>query len=702
VALSAAQVHSGPAGYQRLTAHDVAESLKVLARLDSIIGRRPDSAPIWYRRGMIAWALAARDNVLPPIRGLDWTLLGHMADTSLRKSAQLDPDKIDYRIAAGRYLASSFGPLNRTAASVQYGQALKQAEKIADPELKGNAALAAGRLYFRFYDSKEYKAFTANDPTVDLGFAPGGTGVPPPSVSEVQGLLNGSLKSIDFPGEYFYLKAGALFEQAAKTIPASGDLFRARATFYAARERWTELDAVGRQRIADASWDPWGWMATALASYRQRAWIASAAMFDTALAHFDTASLHRVDHIERILRPADSVSFAKLTPADRFASERLYWLMADPMWSVLGNEPRLEFLARVAYAEFRWSSAELGELGADTDRGRTYIRWGPPAMARALDLPPAGPTQMTWLYTGLGTVEFRGYDYMKWWELDHMNELVRLTPVLWTNIKPITVDSMPVQVARFRANADSIDVYIAERAPADSIRRTAEVTGNAIGHLWVLRGGTVSVAHDSVALPDSGFTSFTHRLKNGNYVYRAEAMAVSAKTGARSTGIITTEPDSLSSFAPSGFGMSDVLVAGKADARAGTAARWRDLAVTPAAGPVKQKGEVSLVWENYDFGAENGDARYTVTITIERDRSKGGAIAAGIVRGIAGTVGVNQFPDRMEITFDRTVPHAGVLLENVALGLGDTTPGNYKLIVRVADAVSGRATSWTGKLEVVQ
>ena len=52
--------------------------------------------------------------------------------------------------------------------------------------------------------------------------------------------------------------------------------------------------------------------------------------------------------------------------------------MADPLWSVIGDEPRTEFLARLVQAELRLSFSDIELLGAETDRGEMLVRWGPP------------------------------------------------------------------------------------------------------------------------------------------------------------------------------------------------------------------------------------------------------------------------------------------------------------------------------------
>jgi hypothetical protein len=49
----------------------------------------------------------------------------------------------------------------------------------------------------------------------------------------------------------------------------------------------------------------------------------------------------------------------------------------------------------------------------------------------------------------------------------------------------------------------------------------------------------------------------------------------------------------------------------------------------------------------------------------------------------------------MTFTFERAVPHSATLVDNVAIALDSTPPGDYFVTVAVTDRVSGRTTSRT-------
>ena len=122
-----AAVAQGPVGAKTLSPAAVNDSLLVLAMLDSAVRIKPDDAQAWYRRGMVAWALTDRARAKPEIATLDWTSLGHMADTSLRRAADAAPKNPLYRLSVGKFLLSSSLAITRSASGSQFDSALSVA-----------------------------------------------------------------------------------------------------------------------------------------------------------------------------------------------------------------------------------------------------------------------------------------------------------------------------------------------------------------------------------------------------------------------------------------------------------------------------------------------------------------------------------------------------------------------------------------------
>src|SRR5689334_17306795 len=148
--------------------------------------------------------------------------------------------------------------------------------------------------------------------------------------------------------------------------------------------RWTEMASLARARTARQPADPWAWLSLGLAMQRGGKSEAAVGVFDTALTRLDVRERGRLFAFTRILSPPDSIAYSKADTGTRATRERQFWQLADPLWAREGNDPRTEFLARVTFAELRWTVEELNVRGADSDRGEMYIRYGPPNLIVAL------------------------------------------------------------------------------------------------------------------------------------------------------------------------------------------------------------------------------------------------------------------------------------------------------------------------------
>jgi hypothetical protein len=71
-----------------------------------------------------------------------------------------------------------------------------------------------------------------------------------------------------------------------------------------------------------------------------------------------------------------------------------------------------------------------------------------------------------------------------------------------------------------------------------------------------------------------------------------------------------------------------------------------------------------------------------------------------IVDGLASIIGVDRTAAKASLQFDRNVPYASTLVDNLTLALGGTPPGHYTLTLAVTDRVSGRATSRAATLVI--
>ena len=155
----------------------------------------------------------------------------------------------------------------------------------------------------------------------------------------------------------------------------------------------------------------------------------------------------------------------------------------------------------------------------------------------------------------------------------------------------------------------------------------------------------------------------------------------------------------------SGFGMSDLLVAAKVTERAGsTSGRWYDFDIDPNLGVVRSGQPFSLLWETYGLTPRDGNDEYDVNIKVARVRRGGiGALAAKIVGGVAGLVGISHGGnDEVTLSFPRRIPATNVALDHVALDLGDASPGRYDIEVTITDRATGNRVVEKSSIAVVE
>lgn len=674
-----------PDSADRLGQAAVSESLKVLKELDREVNRHSDSAALWHRRGMIAWTLWERSRHVPKVRGLDWTVLPRRADESLRRALDLEPLNETYFLSVARYLlatGASFTPFRGGYAV--FDSEVRRAKESGDRARVALAAVQAARLYWLRYDALDCNGLR-----------------PPKSVEGRRGQHD---PRVNYAGELEYLKTEFLLKEARDAAPYDSLIFRRYVIVLADHMRWQEVANVAREQIRGVPGDAWAWMSLGMASQRLGNSRAAVAMFDTALMRFSPEERKRLIRFERVLGTGDRARWDSLDASRREMTESFYWRNHDPIWSVEGTEPRVEFLTRLTFAELRWTAEELGLNGVNSDLGNTYIRTGSRLVVPSAALETGANVR------GAGCVQRR-----EAWYVAGDTTVLNGIPASWTRtLGGLRLDSIPIQFARFRGRGDSTDVVIAALPPIDAIRRAAQVTGPVRTDFWLLAGGTTEVAHDTIRPSRAGVRTFTHRLAPGAYVYRAEASADGARLAARGTAGFIAGNDARTGFATAGFGMSDILVATRAEPRSQTSRRWSDFEVVPLTDAVPLRADVTLIWENYEFGADSGTTKYGVTVTLTRvaappspARGRGGAarppdrIGANIISRVAAAIGIKRTQDEAEFTFQRTAPHAGVVVDYIQLSLRDTPAGYYRLTLKVSDQITGKAVGRSQQLVIV-
>jgi GWxTD domain-containing protein len=599
------------------------------------------------------------------------------------------------------------------------------AQRTGIPYQVADAAVELGITHWRRYENVARRALGSAGSAAISASTLDSLGNNPATNGEVKDLVASQLRQVEgenWMGRDDYDRALALFTKAVDAFP---DHTTARRHYYMAlaeRERWEELASVTTARVKTAIWDAPTHFARGLALHRLNRGVEAQAAFDSALVLLTDPERDRLTSLGRLLRTAprakgqtsDSAAYAAGDRTSRIFTDSLYWQLSDPLALTPENEHRNEFLARVVYAELRWTQDDFDRRGADSDRGEVWIRYGPPDQRFTSGANGFDGVSETWIYNSgvaftfnapasFGTARYAQNSYTR------ARELKAQQPASWANV-PINqrIDSIHVQVARFRAVGDSSDLIIVAELPVDSLLRGLDVTRAPVDvGMGVWTGPSVVLMRDSTRVVIDPrdrvnaprLRAWRERLPAGQHVYRVEALQPDGMRGARALGHMRLS-------ANTGFGASDLLVAERVAARDGVAARrWRDLIVAPNAGTFRRGEPIGLVWETYGLqAAPEGGARYRVTVTVERRfGSKASAFVANVIGGVTGATGLSARENdkgRAALRFERSAPATDVALDWLTLDMGNASAGRYLVTVEVLDLVANVATTTSRMVQI--
>ena len=484
-------------------------------------------------------------------------------------------------------------------------------------------------------------------------------------------------------------RADSLFSEAYAADAQLVPTFRLAAMIRAERADWSDLEAFSQRHVSQFPQHALGWMTLGLAQQRLLRPREAVAAFDSGLARLSYADRVRLDNIGRVLGPTRARSM-QLTDNSRSALAQMYWVTADPLWSDGGNVSRAEFLARVTFAELRWTIEEAGVTGADTDRGDVFVRYGPPDIAAVIGpnvSEQAADIMTFWIYrsglmfafsglSGFGTARIPAADETM------VAAMKDAQPARFDNVAAIRPDSMIAQVVRFRGGENTLDVLIAAAPPVASIRQSMSSDEPVLVHAMLVAGTSQMVYRDSALIDSAGVLVWRIRMKPAEYLLRVEATGRTATRAARASQHLQFDRG----FATAGPGISDVLIAASVGDKTPPLHRWSDLTIVPAVGTVAAGTAIALVWESYDLTNDAGSVRYDVAVTVRRNSSTGAALAARLIGALTSLARTESVADRYTARFERIGPHAPIVPDHVTLDLGATPPGAYTLEVTVTDS----------------
>ena len=684
----------------RTHAGDTSSALRALERATRVA---PNYAPAHYHRGM----LLSRASRL----GMTDLLQRREASQQLKRALDLDNNNPFYLLELGRVRLKT--PFLRLDAERLFKRALRAAAERKDPGVLAEVQWELGQIYERrFLSMANRRTITSSASHFDVVQA----------LSDwhyVRDFLADQTIPVEDAGELDFRKAedhfrAALDADSAHTGAALGLL----GLLYDAGRFEEMLKAAVTVRRAQPR-SPRVLLALALALHRLDRDLDAEPVFDSALALLPAAQRAEMTGLETILRTENARSYRLLEEPGRLRQDSLYWSLADPLALTAVNEARVEFLARVAYADLRFSSPEFGTIGWKTDRGVAYVRYGPPPQVATFSpetqeieaSDAAGRVATIWYYpetrmrfvflgppamnTAFFAGEFRSY----------AENARHIAPVGFGNLASLLrVDSVPVQAARFRGDGPgTVDVSIFADIPTRRMLRDVDLTQVSVETALFLsdsaRNRFATVRDSAIVRTDARdpvtSRSWRRRLAAGHYTYRVEAREQASSRSARGFAVLDAEP-----FPTGELRASDILVARHISPRAGVTVRGLgDFLVMPNASLEFAPGDsIFLYWEMYGLAADaQHNARMRVELAVRvSEVNRGRQLSARILGGLFDAVGVSEKgDDRVSLRFERTLAldSSDRVPNYLALGLGDAPAGTYTVELTVTDLVSGRTAT---------
>jgi hypothetical protein len=167
-----------------------------------------------------------------------------------------------------------------------------------------------------------------------------------------------------------------VLDAAAKRDPADGWVVGQRVRYRIEAGRAAEAVAVAMACGAE----PW-WCAALEGASRHAAgdFAAAELAFDLALTTMPVAERERWTDLEPILDAVSRRIWRGLAPGAREAFARRLWWVADPLWSVPGNERRTEHLSRHVWDGMQDGAASAYDVAWGADLRALLVRYGWPA-----------------------------------------------------------------------------------------------------------------------------------------------------------------------------------------------------------------------------------------------------------------------------------------------------------------------------------
>lgn len=560
------------------------------------------------------------------------------AERAAKQAMRFDRKNLDYKLTMGNVLwLKGFW----TEAAGYYKKVLKE-----HPE----TAVAAYRIgqyelneYLNNKDRRETRSLNPNfyQTSMDQDVTP-----------EIRELMRPSTPTISF--EYFarkdMLKAANYLEKSTNIDPDFRDGYYQLGLLYLEAGLPYKMVDLMQQLLERQPDDKDALLFSGLGSYQQKKMIEASQYYTAAMAQMASEERTRIQSVNLITNMHERPKLPQLTLAspslkptdlmsasprqDSLAYDR-FWRKQDPLMLTELNERTLDHYGRFAYANLCFSRPSQGVEGWQTDRGKTYIRYGKP-LSRKTGYGLWGGMLERWYYGGFSFVFYSKDGYFGW---GHQN--VRHAKRVQKEHGINRVDdpyrrqkySMPHLVTAFR-DGDQVRLELAYAIPQNRLKT------NTAGDLYISDGlfafdnnwNEVYTKPVDVILPitqsqakqaDSTHTNyFTTQhilhLDPGHYWFVAEVVdRTSLSIGTVRDSLIYTQPDS-------NLSLSDLLLARQIKTRTPDPKKRSDLTIIPNPLRTFRRSESVFIYlEMYNLTQNTfGQTRYNISYKLGRPRNK--------------------------------------------------------------------------------
>ncbi len=648
------------------------------------------------------------------------------AEDALLEALRLSPSEPRYLLELARLRMKQHMKVD---ASRLFGRAITEAEKRGDPEVLADVHFNLGYIKELWYRSLEHRRFSPllrGPPQDDVGSGLyGAMGVD--GASRYGNDYMQSTPAIEGSGQVTKEEMIEHYRAAIRYDPAHvGASIRLMGQLLD-EYRLGEYLAIGR-RLREAHTErPMPHLYLGLGLHVAGREEEAAEAFEEGLSRLVDEERSQIESLAEVMRRDDAEVYLDLEEETRAEYNERFWRLTDPLYLTESNERHLEHLARVAYADLRFSAPEADLRGWETDQGIIYVRYGLPVSIASFGASPysqgnpyaVGRRSIIWSYGQDGPVfifrQMPGYMNARFaGDYKFIADNYRyLQPSTYDNIPSIPeMLDLPVQLARFRGETmNEVALEIHAALPLEELSRDLDLergefeTGmfllDDFGETLIRRVGTEVVAYAESSDLDENRSWRVILPPGGTLVAAVETRDEVSWRAAASRDTFTVER-----FIEDTLSVSDILIADYVKPLVEEPRRRSDFEVWANAARQFQSGDpVHIYYEIYGLERDPENfASYDVSIQVRVKRLKrsGGVMALlGLLADAWGFSIVGD--DRLELRYSRQVEMEGRdrVTEFLSLDPQEVPDGEYEIRLRIWDNIGEQMARRRRVFEVV-